>query len=275
MLNEMLNSQGRLVSELQRYTQEVQGNCVTHGDFIAYQSKWKDRIVGGTCPTCFKEKEKARSIEEQKKMFANYRKDFNSLENIISRASIPLGFQECTFENYKLDEEKIEHREQQEHVFNACKFFASNFKLMIENNTHGIFVGNTGCGKSHLACAIIKEVMQQGYSGYFITLSEIVTSITGTWNKFSNLTEAQIIRKLVDLDLLVIDECGVLAKDFDTSKLFDILNFRYSNKRPTILLTNSLEDAREKIGDRVISRIEEGDFIQNFNWTDYRKKKNV
>jgi DNA replication protein DnaC len=273
MLNEMLNSQCRAVSELQKYTQETQGNCATHGDFIGYQSKWKDRIIKSGCPKCFSLEQKELYAEEQKKLFAGYRKDFKSLENIISRASIPLGFQECTFENYKLDE--IEHKDQQKHVFNACKFFASNFKLMIENNTHGIFVGYTGCGKSHLACAIIKEVMQQGYSGYFVTLSEIVTSITGTWNKFSNLTEAQIIRKLVDLDLLIIDECGVLAKDFDTSKLFDILNFRYSNKRPTILLTNSLEDARHKIGDRVISRIEEGDFIQNFNWTDYRKKKNV
>jgi hypothetical protein len=43
-------------------------------------------------------------------------------------------------------------------------------------------------------------------------------------------------------------------------------------KHPTLVITNIINDLKEKLGHRIVSRMQQGKFIQIFNWEDFRLK---
>ena len=74
-------------------------------------------------------------------------------------------------------------------------------------------------------------------------------------------------------DLLVIDEVGVqFGTDTEKMILFEILNERYENLKPTILISNlSIESLKKFTGDRVIDRMKENKGkVLIFNWNSAR-----
>ncbi|EQD56002.1 DNA replication protein dnaC, partial [mine drainage metagenome] len=70
------------------------------------------------------------------------------------------------------------------------------------------FYGNTGTGKTHLACAIANELLRQGKSALFVRAYEVLRTIRDTW-KGGEKTELAVIREFVAPDLLILDEVGV------------------------------------------------------------------
>lgn len=79
---------------------------------------------------------------------------------------------------------------------------------------------------------------------------------------------------LSSIDLLVIDEVGVQrGSDDEKATLTDVINQRYRDMRPTILLTNLPgNDLKELLGPRVMSRLTEKATFVSFKWDDWRKR---
>lgn len=76
-------------------------------------------------------------------------------------------------------------------------------------------------------------------------------------------------------DLLVIDEIGVqFGTETEKMILFDILNARYEQVKPSILISNlAIEELKTYIGERVLDRMwEGGGSILAFTWDSYRKQ---
>jgi DNA replication protein DnaC len=77
---------------------------------------------------------------------------------------------------------------------------------------------------------------------------------------------------LGSVGLLVMDEVGVqYGTDAEKVLLFDVINRRYQDVMPTILLTN-LDKAglREYLGDRAFDRIRENGLLVPFVWESHR-----
>lgn len=102
------------------------------------------------------------------------------------------------------------------------------------------------------------------------TASVIVRKIKETWHN-NDRTETEIIEAYSKMTLLIVDEVGV-GYNSDTEKMFitEIINNRYENCLPTILMTNlTVSGLTTAIGDRAVSRVAEGGVVC-FDWEDFR-----
>jgi DNA replication protein DnaC len=97
------------------------------------------------------------------------------------------------------------------------------------------FIGQPGCGKTHLALALGVEAVKAGRSVYFSTLTDVVTSLAKA-EREGTLRER--LRFLCRPQLLIIDEIGYLPVIAGGGNLvFQLVNARY--ERGAMILTSN------------------------------------
>ena len=97
------------------------------------------------------------------------------------------------------------------------------------------FIGQPGCGKTHLALALGVEAVKAGRSVYFSTLADVVTSLAKA-EREGTLRER--LRFLCRPQLLIIDEIGYLPVIAGGGNLvFQLVNARY--ERGAMILTSN------------------------------------
>lgn len=134
--------------------------------------------------------------------------------------------------------------------------------------------GTQGVGKTHLVNSICHAVIDRWHGEVatcpvrILSEAELYHSIEETYRNAQHATapkEADIIKQLVWVPLLVIDDVGTETrskKDFSNRILFAIVNGRYENNRPVVMTTNLSQeelnryladaDGRVRIMDRLI-----------------------
>lgn len=139
--------------------------------------------------------------------------------------------------------------------------FIKEFNLDNPNNL--LFSGSYGVGKSHLAHAVIKKMIDRSRSCIFITVPRLFTKIKSTWGNKNKTTEEDIMRALTKVDILVLDDIGAEHIQIDgegkgqgwgVSKIFEIIDSR--SGKHTIYTTNLNSDQMQKrFGQRNFSRL--------------------
>jgi DNA replication protein DnaC len=247
---------------------EEDRTCTRHGPYkvklfsIAGQAKYGSK----TCPVC------DASIAERSK-----KQDEQRLADQIEsgrlrrheQSRIPARFKNRRFDNYV-----VEH-EGQAKALKICRMYADSWAKVSAAGTGLIFSGKAGAGKTHLACSIAFEVIEKGGRAKFATVAEVMRQIKGSFAKDSTTTEQQEIDYFSGIQLLILDEVGMdYGTDFNKALIFEILNNRYENVLPTILLTNLDTPAlKDYLGERLVDRMREGGGrMVSFTWDSYRGK---
>jgi DNA replication protein DnaC len=236
-------------------------NCPTHGPYTAKVVEILGREIASPCPHCAKameDREARRKVQDAEQAKAR------RIEGLYARSCIPLRFQSRNFGNY---EAKGEGQERAKRIAQA---YADEWPTMRERGTCLILSGKPGTGKTHLACAIANQVINQhAHSALFTTVSDALRTIKRAYGKDADTSEIDAINELVSPSLLILDEVG-MAYDTDHSKtlIFDLMNKRYEQVRPSIVLTNLDAAAlREHLGDRITDRLREGGGrLVSFTW---------
>src|SRR5262249_8699159 len=162
--------------------------------------------------------------------------------------------------NFRIDTDA--HRE----AVRKCRAFIDRFPVVDKGL---LFMGIPGAGKTHLAVAILKEVIEKtGAIGLFVDVRALLRTIRNTFNPVVKATDFNVIKRVMDAELLVIDELGAekLSEWVDETMTL-IVNSRYNKRLPTIFTTNyldrdvdekSLSDVLiERVGARIHSRLHE------------------
>ncbi|EPM91289.1 IstB ATP binding domain-containing protein, partial [Pseudomonas syringae pv. actinidiae ICMP 19070] len=131
-------------------------------------------------------------------------------------------------------------------------------------------------GKTHLATAMLQQVIRyfgaQGVCGLYATAGSIIRSIKETFGSQIK-TESQVYADLIAPHLLVIDEMGLQnGTDFERQVLFEVINGRYEQLKPTIIVSNlSITDLKVSMGDRAVDRLRDrGGLVCVFRWPSAR-----
>ena len=122
----------------------------------------------------------------------------------------------------------------------------------IEENRPILFLGQPGCGKTHLAVAIATLAVEAGFRGYFTNAEEMVANIAQATRE-GNL--ASKLKTYTAPSVLVIDDVGLLPMDrAAASAFYQVVNLRYEKQHSTIVTTNrGLPDWGEIFGDTVVA----------------------
>lgn len=114
------------------------------------------------------------------------------------------------------------------------------------------FLGQPGCGKTHLAVALATRAVEAGYRGYFSTAEDMV-QVLGRARIEGNF--AAKLRNYVAPSVLVIDDVGLLPMTRDAAAaFFQVVSTRYDKGAPTLVTTNrGLPSWGELFGDDVVA----------------------
>lgn len=166
-------------------------------------------------------------------------------------SGVPPRFQTATFDNF-------EHRTKALGLAaEAMRDFVGNFAEHAKAGRCLILAGPAGTGKTHLACAAIRALCDQGRQAKYIKLGDAIRRLRDTWRKEWHETELEVLQIMRTVDLLVLDEVGVqYGSEGEKVHAFDIIDGRYSDMKPTIIITNCKADELVAyLGERVVDRL--------------------
>lgn len=240
-------------------------HCGTHGDYTTTGVRYFGRReVWTPCPDCAEEREAdARKAEaEETAKVARER-----IERTMDQAAIPSRFRSRSFENFRVESDAMRH------ALSVAREFAEKFPEHEERGSNLIFSGLPGTGKSHLAIAVLQALLPERV-GMYATCMGVIRAVRETWRRDSERSETQVLKTLADVPLLVVDEIGVqYGTDGEQTILFDVLDRRYREMMPTILLTNQDKKGFAAfIGERTFDRLVETSRWVPFDWPSYRAR---
>jgi len=237
---------------------EKTAECPNHG---AYQSRNLIGRIWSECPVCSEENQARKQEAERARAAAECEE---RQRRMLSDASIPTRFIGRRFDNY------VATTPAQQSALSIARDYAEDFAQNKRRGASLVFAGKPGTGKSHLAAAILQAVLTP-YVRY-MTCMDLIRAVRETWRRDSAHSETQVLRVLEQLDLLVIDEVGVqYGTEGEQTILFDVLDRRYREVKPVVLLTNQ-DKAGFKgfVGERTFDRLVETSRWVPFDWESYR-----
>ena len=243
---------------------ERPATCPAHGEYMSFgrrMGRW-ERWFG--CPHCRAEESAMVAMAEAQEALAARQKRFREK---LDAAELPAIFRGRSFANY------VAETDGQRRALAVAQEFAANFSDHKQAGDWLVLSGNPGTGKSHLAAAIMQQVMEHG-TAFYTTVIGLVRMFRDCWDAGATRTEAQVWQTLMQADLLVIDEVGVqYGSDAETLQINELLDRRYRELRPVMVLTNlDMQALRRTLGERVYDRMKQKARIVLFDWGSYRAR---
>lgn len=123
-----------------------------------------------------------------------------------------------------------------------------------------IFKGGYGCGKTHLAAAIANYRINLGHPVLFINTPDLLDHLRAAYSPSAETGYDARFDQVRNAPLLILDDLGTQSNtDWAQEKLYQIFNYRYNARLPTVVTTN---EELEDIDIRVRSRMADPDLAQ-------------
>lgn len=169
------------------------------------------------------------------------------------------------YKNVSFDTTETGHNATFDAAFLRCKKYCKVADKVLSDGLGIYLYGDKGTGKTHLTACMANYLIRGRKQVLFTNFAEISKLLRAT---FGNRTESEAayIERLATIDFLFIDDLGterVQTKDGDLwlqEKVFDVLNKRYNNRKPTIFTSNySIPEliSERGIAERTVDRIAE------------------
>ncbi|MBN2198593.1 MAG: ATP-binding protein [Candidatus Aminicenantes bacterium] len=200
---------------------------------------------------------------------------------LLERARIPRRYRSCTLDNFEL------HHDSHRKALETARRFVEKYP---EQDAGLLFIGPCGVGKTHLAVAVIVELMKTREADcVFYDFRDLIRDIQSAHAPDSPLTETDILQPVFQCDVLVLDELGARrTSSWVEETVFYVINNRYNNRKLTVFTSNFLDTEEEgdlrnpyfkkeedtlvdRIGVRLRSRIYEMCVLVPMEGKDYRR----
>lgn len=152
-------------------------------------------------------------------------------ESLLKNARIPRRYAHCEFTNFET------HTDSQREAHRKAMRLVEQFPVVDRGL---LFFGDPGVGKTHLAIALMKEaIRRKGARAVFYETRELLKLVRDTYNNQVEATELDVLRPVLEADLLVLDDLGREKKsEWVEETLGLVVNTRYSERRTTVVTTN-------------------------------------
>ena len=123
-----------------------------------------------------------------------------------------------------------------------------------------IFKGGYGCGKTHLAAAIANYQLDMGRPVLFVNVPDLLDHLRAAYSPHSAVGYDEQFDQVRNTPLLIMDDLGTQSNtEWAQEKLYQIFNYRYNARLPTVITTN---EELESIEIRIRSRMVDPGLVQ-------------
>ena len=197
---------------------------------------------------------------------------------MLTRARIPKRYENCSFENFMVED--VGAGMTIRYALNTSQILVREYPAI---DIGLLFLGPCGVGKTHLAVATIKALINRGFPCLFYDFRDLLKEIQDSYNPISQMTELKVLEPVYDAEVLVLDELGASKPtDWVRDTMTQIINTRYNDKKLTIFTSNYLDEPQnpneekleDRVGVRLRSRLYEMCKVVMIKGDDYRLKLN-
>ncbi len=245
--------------------------CPLHGSVSSSEiEQFGGSVLSRGCKHCHWEALNTAPIESDAHLKARSRKKAEELNKLLVGSGITPRFSNCTFSSYRT----TGGVDGMAKALKICSEYVAQFGENYDAGRSLILSGNVGNGKTHLACAMVQEVIREhGAHAVIVSAAEIIRVFKGAMDRSAEYTDKDVLTELAGFDLLVIDEVGAQAGSaYELGILHEVIDRRYQFVLPTVVVSNLMAaDLGRYIGDRALDRLREsGGQAVGFSWASAR-----
>lgn len=157
-------------------------------------------------------------------------------EGLVRRARVPQNYKADRFDNFS-DRGSTELRAVQFLLLKYCKDFPNTEPPGL------LFIGEPGCGKTHLAVAVLQRLIENGFECVFMDYQNLLERIRAGYDPASGESAREVYEEALEAEVLLLDDLGAhRVTDWVEDTVTSIITYRCNERKPIIATTN-LADA--------------------------------
>lgn len=155
-----------------------------------------------------------------------------------------------TFESFDLREGELtgDERASLREAYDKARAFARDPQDWL------VFTGTYGCGKTHLAAAIANQRVSEGFPALFVVVPDLLDHLRATFSPKSTISFDKRFEEVRRAPLLILDDLGTeSATPWAREKLYQIFDYRYNARLPTVITTaNKVDEIDPRLATRML-----------------------
>jgi DNA replication protein DnaC len=159
-------------------------------------------------------------------------------ERLEDRAQIPPLYRHASFDNFVIPgPENPIARHDLTTVLLQVKNYVRDFPH--ETRPGLLLIGEPGSGKTHLAVAALRKIVEKGFECLFCDYQNLLDRIRAGFDEASHSTDKEAYRIALEAEVLLLDDLGAhRGSDWVEDTITAIITYRCNNRKPLIATTN-------------------------------------
>lgn len=158
-------------------------------------------------------------------------------ENLRRTSNIPPNYEQSSLETFLIPQENPIARAGLGKVLMQVKSFVREFPT--PDRPGLLLVGDTGTGKTHLAVAALRAIMERGHEGLFFDFQNLLDRIRSGYDAASGTSDREAYRNAMDAEVLLLDDLGShRVTEWVEDTVTSIITYRCNHRKPLIATTN-------------------------------------
>jgi DNA replication protein DnaC len=159
------------------------------------------------------------------------------LEALRDASSVPPNYQSATLDNFRVPQDHPLARQGLGTVLLQVRAFAREFPAAQRPGL--LLYGDTGTGKTHLAVAALKALIEKGHEGLFFDYQNLLDRIRASFDVSAGAGDKEAYRSALEVEVLLLDDLGShRVTEWVEDTVTSILTYRCNHRKALIVTTN-------------------------------------